>query len=103
MCIYGYITLQRECDLDLQWNVDRIRALHLELPTGVPNPTAAKITRMDQKFRFYLPLLNQDLVIPLIFLDPPSPLFKIIQIDLNWFTVPTLKSYLNSGKHGKYF
>ena len=35
-------TLERECDLfDLQWNVHRIRALHLELPTGVPDPMVA--------------------------------------------------------------
>ena len=80
MCIYGYITLQRECDLDLQWNVDRIRALHLELPTDVPNPIAPEMTRMDQKFRIYLPLLNQGLVTPLIFLDPPSPLFKLYKL-----------------------
>ena len=42
MCIYMYITLQRECDLfDLQWNVHRIRTLHLELPTGVPDQMVA--------------------------------------------------------------
>ena len=42
MCIYVYITLQRECDLfDLQWNVHRILALHLDLPTGVPDPMVA--------------------------------------------------------------
>ena len=39
MRIYVYINLQQECDLfDLQWNVHRIWALHLELPTGVPGP-----------------------------------------------------------------
>ena len=42
MCIYVYITLQRVCDVfDLEWNVLRIRALHLELPTGVPEPMVA--------------------------------------------------------------
>ena len=42
MCIYVYITLQRECDLfDLQWNVHRIWALHLDLPTSVPDPMVA--------------------------------------------------------------
>ena len=39
MCIYVYVTLQPERDLfDLQWNVHRIRALHLELPIGFPDP-----------------------------------------------------------------
>ena len=42
MCIYVYITLQRECDLfDLQWNALRIRDLQLELPTGVSDPMVA--------------------------------------------------------------
>ena len=42
MCIYVYITLQRERDLfDLLWNVHRIRALHLELPSGIPDPMVA--------------------------------------------------------------
>ena len=42
MCIYVYLTLQRECDVfDLEWNVLRIRALHLELPAGVPDPMVA--------------------------------------------------------------
>ena len=37
-----YITLQRECDIfDLQWNVHRIQALHLELPIGIPDPMVA--------------------------------------------------------------
>ena len=37
MCIYVYITLQRECDVfDLEWNVLRIRALRPELPTEGP-------------------------------------------------------------------
>ena len=39
MCIYVCIIIQRECGpFDLQWNVHRIRALHLELPTSVPDP-----------------------------------------------------------------
>ena len=51
MCIYVYITLQRECDVfDLEWNVLRIRALYPELPT-------------------------EDPLTALIFLDPPCPLF----------------------------
>ena len=42
MCVYVYITLQREFNLfDLQWNVLRIRVLHLELPGGVPDPMVA--------------------------------------------------------------
>ena len=39
MCIFLYIILQQERDLfDLQWNVHRIRALHLHFPVGVPDP-----------------------------------------------------------------
>ena len=42
MNIYVYIILQRECDLfDLQRNVLKIWALHLQLPTGVPDPMVA--------------------------------------------------------------
>ena len=42
ICIYVYITLQRKCDLfDLQLNEHKNWALHLELPTGVPNPVVA--------------------------------------------------------------
>ena len=52
MCIYVYITLQRECDVsDLEWNVLRIRALHLELPTGVPDHIVVLGMRMDQKVK----------------------------------------------------
>ena len=37
-----YITLEREYYLfDLQCNVHRIRALHLELPTGAPDAIVA--------------------------------------------------------------
>ena len=40
--MYVYITLQRECDVfDLEWNVFRIRALHLELSTAVPDAMVA--------------------------------------------------------------
>ena len=39
MCIYVYIPLQRECET--AGSTPRTRALHLELPTGVPNPIAA--------------------------------------------------------------
>ena len=36
------MTLQRECDVfDLEWNVLRIRAVHLKLPTGIPDSMVA--------------------------------------------------------------
>ena len=36
MCVYNSTTRMRS--LDLQWNIHRIRALHLELPLGAPSP-----------------------------------------------------------------
>ena len=67
MCMYVYITLQGESDLfDLQWNVHRIRFVHLDFPTGVP----------DLMVSFWDVLLNHILLTPSIFFDLPSPLFQ---------------------------
>ena len=74
MCIYVYITLQRECDL---FNVHRIWALQLDLPTGVPDTMVAFWDEYKPKNHNLTTLLHQGLLTPLFFLDHPSPLFKI--------------------------
>ena len=69
MCMYVYITLQGESDLfDLQLNVHRIRAVHLDFPTGVP----------DLMVSFWDVLLNHGLLTRSIFLIFPLPCFKIL-------------------------
>ena len=77
MCIYVYTTLKQECDLfDLQWNKYRTWALHLQLPTGVPDPVVP-FREAYENLKFSYPSLTKASY-PVNCLNHPSPLFKIL-------------------------